>query len=131
MKNFIKENWFKAGILLLVLIMACSISYYYLIFTPQQDKALLQQQISTQNEAQVVQQAQQQEAQTDAAAKEQQFETCIKNAHQVFVDDGTAECQQMGYTQTQINDLQCILPDSQALITEQSNAQALCATLYK
>jgi hypothetical protein len=142
MKKFIMENWFKGGILLLVLIMACSVSYYYLIFIPQQDKAVLQQQVSAQNEAQAQQAAQQQQVQSEAAAqaatqaqaaaaKDQQLKNCIDNAHQVFLDAGLKECESLGYTQAQINDLQCNLPDNQALVKQQSDAEALCATIYK
>jgi hypothetical protein len=53
MNHFIKENWFKIGTVLLVLIAACAVSYYYLGFKPQQDEAVLQQQAATQNQAQV------------------------------------------------------------------------------
>jgi hypothetical protein len=34
MKHWLKENWFKAGILILILIGIASVSYYYVIFLP-------------------------------------------------------------------------------------------------
>ena len=131
MKIFFKENWFKGGILLLVFIATCSIVYYYLVLRPQQDGAILQRKISAQNEAEEQQMVQQQQQVQTAAEKEQQFKNCIDNAHQVFLSAGLAECQSLGYTQDQINNLQCHLPDNQVLVKQQSDAEALCATLYK
>jgi uncharacterized protein (UPF0333 family) len=122
MGKILKENWFRGGILLLVLVMACSISYYYLIFIPQQDRSILQQaQLAATIQAQA------------AAAKEQQLTQCLNNANQNFVDNVNAECKLLGYTQTQASNSQCFVPINaeQNIVSEQSNAEALCATLYK
>lgn len=140
MKNFIKEHWFKVGILFLALIASSSIFYYYLVFKPQQDRALLQQQILAQNQAQAQQIIQQQQAQSEAtsqaqtaAAKKQQIKTCVDAAHQDYVNQGQLFCENLGYTQTQIDNGQCLLSkdESQTLLQRQNDAETLCATLYK
>lgn len=140
MKNFIKEHWFKVGILFLALIASSSVFYYYLVFKPQQDKAVLQQQILAQNEAQAQQITQQQQVQSEATSqaqaattKEQQLKTCVDAAHQGYVNQGQSFCENLGYTQTQIDDKQCLLSkeESQTLLQRQNDAETLCATLYK
>lgn len=46
MKDWLKKNWFKAGLLGIIFITGLSIVYYYVIFLPQkeQTRILLQQQ---------------------------------------------------------------------------------------
>jgi hypothetical protein len=44
MKNWIKENWFKAGLLFAILVVGVSTSYYYAIFLPQKERARVDQQ---------------------------------------------------------------------------------------
>lgn len=39
MKNFLKENWFKVGILIAVLIMTFGISYYFMVSLPNKNDA--------------------------------------------------------------------------------------------
>ena len=34
MKNFLKDNWFKIGILLVLIIIALSIAYYFVVYIP-------------------------------------------------------------------------------------------------
>ena len=140
MKSFIKEHWFKVGILFLALVASFSIFYYYLDFRPQQDRAVLQQQILVQNEAQAQQITQQQQAQSEATsqaqeatAKEQQLETCVDAAHQDYVNQAQTLCTNLGYTQTQIDNGQCLLSkdQSQTLLQRQNDAETLCSTLYK
>jgi type II secretory pathway component PulM len=140
MKDFIKEHWFKIGILFLALIVSFSVLYYYLVFRPQQDRAVLQQQILVQNEAQAQQITQQQKAQSEAtsqaqtaAAKEQQLEDCVDSAHQSYVNQAQTLCTNLGYTQTQIDNRQCLLSKDQiqTLWQSQNDGETLCATLYK
>lgn len=140
MKKFIKEHWFKVGILFLALIASFSVFYYYLVFKPQQDRAVLQQQILAQDEAQTQQITQQQQAQSEvtsqaqtAAAKGQQLKDCVDAAHQSYVNQGQTLCTNLGYTQTQIDNRQCLLSKDQiqTLWQSQNDAETLCATLYK
>lgn len=44
MKNFLKENWFKLVIALMVVVAGLSIAYYYVLFLPQKEQARLEQQ---------------------------------------------------------------------------------------
>jgi type II secretory pathway component PulM len=141
MKNFIKGNWFKLIIVIVLLVVGSVAIYYYSVFKPEQDRAALQQQISAQNAAQ--QAAQQQQAQSEAAAqaqaaaqataKEQQLKNCVDSAHQDYVKQGQFDCENAGYTQTQIDNGECLLPhaESQAVLQAQIDAETLCATLYK
>lgn len=41
MKNFIKENWFKLGILIILLLVLFVLSYYFIFFLPQKEQARL------------------------------------------------------------------------------------------
>lgn len=124
--NFIKGNWFKLIIVIVLLAVGSSAIYYYLVFKPAQDKAALQQQISAQAQAKA-------QASTQATAKENQLENCVDAAHQDYVNQGQLDCENLGYTQTQIDNKQCLLPDadSQSLNQTQNDAETLCATLYK
>ena len=140
MKHFIKENWFKIGALILLLVAACAVSYYYLVFKPEQDQAAaLQQMVAAQETATAQSQAndlataQAQQAQTQAAAKKQQLEDCVNSAHQDYVKQGQFDCENAGYTQTQIDNGQCMVPyaESHAVLQAQTDAETLCATFYK
>lgn len=42
MKDWLKENWFKAGLLGIIFIAGLSIAYYYVIFLPQKEEARLE-----------------------------------------------------------------------------------------
>ena len=41
--NWIKENWFKAGLLAAIIVVALSMTYYYVIFLPQKETIELAQ----------------------------------------------------------------------------------------
>jgi type II secretory pathway pseudopilin PulG len=43
MNTFIKDNWFKIGILVVLVIIALSTAYYFVIFVPQKEKARIEQ----------------------------------------------------------------------------------------
>jgi predicted negative regulator of RcsB-dependent stress response len=129
MKHFIKENWFKIGILILLVVAAGSASYYYLGFKPQQDEAVLQQQAATQNQA---------EAQ--ATAQEQQLQNCIDVAQQNFSDTYASVCQSFQTSQNQLGNSNWVCPltlygDADpaypAMVSKEQSDEALCATLYK
>lgn len=72
-----------------------------------------------------------------AAAKEQANQQslyqCLDNAHQQYNAAGNKYCHDLGYTDEQINNLQCTLAFgiSDRLLKEQEDAQKFCVTLYK
>ena len=41
--NWLKNNWFKAGILLVILIVGVSLAYYFTIFIPTKERAKVYQ----------------------------------------------------------------------------------------
>ena len=41
MTNFLKNNWFKLGILIVLLLVSFSLLYYYVFFLPQKEQARL------------------------------------------------------------------------------------------
>ena len=40
MKNWLKENWFKIGMLLILLVMVLIVAYYFLVYIPQRNNEL-------------------------------------------------------------------------------------------
>ncbi len=44
MKKFLKENWFKLGIIVILLMIGLSIAYYFVIFLPKKDIVQIEQQ---------------------------------------------------------------------------------------
>lgn len=121
MEHFIRANWFKIGVLLLVLIAACSVSYYYLVSKPAQDEAALQQQTS---------------AQAQATSQAQQFQSCLDSAQQAFAASTVQLCQQLESEMRNYN-MQCppypypAAPNYLTIVKQESDAEGLCATLYK
>ncbi len=129
MEHFIKANWFKVGVLLLVLIAASSVSYYYLVSKPEQDKAVLQQQTSTQDQAQA-----------QATAQAQQLQDCVANAKQDFANSYANLCTFYQTNQNQLGNpnWQCPLklygsqlPAYQTMVKQEEDAISLCSILYK
>lgn len=44
MNTFLKDNWFKLGIIIILLIAALSVAYYFVVFIPQKERAKTEQQ---------------------------------------------------------------------------------------
>lgn len=75
MKTFLKENWFKLIIAIVILIIGISIGYYFVVFIPEQARIQREQEQASAQQAQEKEQAlelkQQQEIQAQNDLKEQ------------------------------------------------------------
>ena len=125
MQDFIKNNWFKLIVVIVLLAVGSSAIYYYLVSKPAQDEAALQQSTSAQDQA---------AAQTTSQA--QQLQSCLDGAKQTFVASAAQLCQQLESEMNNYN-IQCspypypAAPNYLTIVKQESDAEALCATLYK
>ena len=62
--NWLKENWFKVGILAAILVVSISVGYYYMIFLPQKEEERTK--IESQKQEQLVKETKEQEAKLSA-----------------------------------------------------------------
>lgn len=129
MKNFIKDNWFKLIIVIILVFVGSSTIYYFVVSKPGQDKTALQQQISAQDQA---------EAQ--ATVRTQQLQNCTDSAQQKFSNTFTNLCNYYQMNQGQLGNPNWVCPLTisgnanpayQTMVNEREDAIALCATLYK
>lgn len=96
MKNFFKDNWFKLVISLAILLVCISIFYYFVIFIPQKERAKMEQQEKVK-----------QEEQAKELSKKELFDNCMQEVEDNFRRNSMGLCSSMGYTQEQIDNLEC------------------------
>lgn len=88
MKNWLKENWFRAGILITILAAVFSVGYYYVIFLPQKEQARINQQKQEQIEKELKEDAEKAEAKRQATLNSLLLEACLADAENKWRDWG-------------------------------------------
>ncbi len=89
MKNWLKENWFKVGLLVVLLILGLSFAYYYIVFLPKKEQNRLAQEI------------QKQTLQESKEIKEREktqslLDECLADAETSYSDQWYGECKSQG-----------------------------------
>ena len=80
MRRFLKENWFKGGILVAVTLVGISVFYYYIFFLPQKEKLAIEQK----NQEQLVSEQSKKDTQKEEFIKE--CEVTRNNTAQQYTD---------------------------------------------
>ena len=83
MGKFLRDNWFRSGLLLIGLLIALSISYYYVIFLPQKEIEKINL-LKSEQEAKSLREF---EVQNQEDLKSQQLEDCLESAKQSYETD--------------------------------------------
>ncbi len=89
MKRFIKENWFKLGMMLILLLIGLSFGYYFVIFLPQKEmerKGLLKHE-------QLIKEVERQEAKQKEENSRVNLGTCLNDADKNYHETMINACQ--------------------------------------
>ena len=78
MKTFIKENWFKIGILFLIILSGCVLSYYLMVFEPAKDEAIREANYQKETEIHAVLNTQKQTEEKEKAVINQKNDTIAR-----------------------------------------------------
>ena len=87
--DWLKENWFKVGILAVAFLISLSVAYYYVIFLPQKEQARIDQQ----RQEQFAKEFREQQAKEEA---EQALNICIADAEERYSNQWYRECKSRG-----------------------------------
>ena len=90
MNKFIKENWFKLGILIIASFLAISWSYYSLIFIPEKEQARLELQAEKEQAALELQREKMLATEQVRAENEDSLNNCLEDAKDKHNRDGNA-----------------------------------------
>jgi len=80
MKEFIKNNWFRVSILVLIFIAVIAIIYYFAIFLPQKERLRLEMQRQEQFDKELKEQEVKNEAEKQANINTLLLESCLSEA---------------------------------------------------
>ena len=126
---WLKENWFKFGVFLVVAILGGSMAYYYAIVMPQKIAADQKQQLETIQFNQAIKQ----QSVSSTINNESQLTACMAKAQSDFVAAANTYCLSAGYTAGQIANNECTVPESvvKSIQSDKDSAVSLCLKLYK
>lgn len=96
MDTFIKDNWFKIGILMVFIIIALSIAYYFVIFIPRKEKNKIEQERQEQVSEELKEQEAKENADRAKAEAKQNLDNCISNAETAYSNNWFGECKARG-----------------------------------
>jgi hypothetical protein len=103
--NWLKENWFKVGILLSVFLFIWPFYYYYILYLPDQHEKKTQQETALQLSEE-----------SRRASNERQREACLLVAQTDYIDNWASQCKSFGVNN---KGKDCTLPGRNADRVEQ------------
>ncbi len=116
--NWVKENWFKLGILIAILILSASPAYYFGIYLPQKD--------ATAQSAATFQALEAQYQKDEVAGK---LQDCLDAADSNYNDLFTEDCKLEGKTDCDTN-ASVYMSTAEALQKDRDNQKDFCFKQY-
>ncbi len=89
MGQFLKDNWFKLGILVVLIIIALSTAYYFVIFIPNNENAKIEQKNREAEQKILLEEKQQADIKNSLAE-------CLDSAETNYVNDWNNACETVG-----------------------------------